>query len=83
MATIVHFDIAADDPQRAKNFYESLFGWKIEQPPGPMEYYLIETEDLNGVPGLGGGMGKRGRLRYHGFFRSGPRVARSSVSFMH
>jgi len=30
MPTIVHFDIAADNPQRAKEFYELLFGWKMQ-----------------------------------------------------
>jgi len=60
MPTIVHFDIAADNPQRAKNFYESLFGWKMEGPPGMTDYYLIETEDLVGNRGVGGGLGKRG-----------------------
>jgi predicted enzyme related to lactoylglutathione lyase len=60
MPTIVHFDIATDDPQRAKKFYESLFGWKMESPPGMTDYYLIETEDLDGNKGVGGGLGKRG-----------------------
>ena len=60
MPTIVHFDIATDDPQRAKKFYELLFGWKMEGPPGMTDYYLIETEDLNGKKGVGGGLGKRG-----------------------
>ncbi len=60
MPTIVHFDIATDDPQRAKRFYESLFGWKMEGPPGMTDYYLIETEDLSGNTGVGGGLGKRG-----------------------
>lgn len=27
---IVHFEIPADDEQRAKKFYEKTFGWKIE-----------------------------------------------------
>ncbi|HDS45887.1 MAG TPA: VOC family protein [Methanomicrobia archaeon] len=58
MPTIVHFDIPADDPERAKKFYEELFGWKIEQTPG-FPYYLIETTDLEGNPGVGGGMGPR------------------------
>jgi predicted enzyme related to lactoylglutathione lyase len=31
MPTIVHFDIPADDPERAKKFYSDLFGWKIEK----------------------------------------------------
>ena len=60
MPTIVHFDIATDDPERAKNFYEGLFGWKMESPPGFSDYYLIETRDLNGGIGVGGGLGKRG-----------------------
>ena len=58
MPTIVHFDIPADDLDRARNFYEQLFGWKIEQTPG-LPYYLIETTDLEGNPGVGGGMGQR------------------------
>ena len=60
MPTIVHFDIATDEPKRAKKFYESLFGWKMEGPPGMTDYYLIETKDLNGNTGVGGGLGKRG-----------------------
>ena len=59
MATIVHFDISAENPERAKSFYEKLFGWKITLLPGPMNYYLIETSDLNGKNGIGGGMAKR------------------------
>jgi len=60
MPTIVHFDVAADDPKRAKKFYEGLFDWKMESPPGMTDYYLIETKDLNGERGVGGGLGKRG-----------------------
>lgn len=59
MPTIAHFDISADNPERAKKFYENLFDWKIELLPGPMPYYLIETADLNGEKGVGGGMAKR------------------------
>jgi uncharacterized protein len=59
MATIVHFDLSADDPDRAGKFYSDLFGWKFTLLPGPMHYYLIGTSDLNGNPGPGGGMSKR------------------------
>ena len=31
---ICWFEIPADNPERAKKFYGSLFGWKIEQFPG-------------------------------------------------
>jgi uncharacterized protein len=58
--TIVHFDIATDEPERARKFYESLFGWKMTGPPGMTDYYLIETQDLDGNKGVGGGLGKRG-----------------------
>src|SRR5918912_3624394 len=34
MSTIVHFEIPADDVDRAKRFYTDLFGWKIEKIPG-------------------------------------------------
>jgi uncharacterized protein len=60
MPAVVHFDIATDDPQRAKKFYESLFGWKMKSPPGMSDFYLIETEGLDGNKGVGGGLGKRG-----------------------
>jgi predicted enzyme related to lactoylglutathione lyase len=59
MPTAVHFDIPPDDLERAKSFYAKLFGRKFERPMEPMEYYLMDTEDLEGKPGLGGGLGKR------------------------
>ena len=59
MATIIHFDLSADNLTRAKEFYEKLFDWSLQLLPGPMNYYLIETKDLQGQPGVGGGMSKR------------------------
>jgi predicted enzyme related to lactoylglutathione lyase len=41
--TIVHFEIPADDVERARAFYKELFGWQIESPPGFSDYWLIET----------------------------------------
>lgn len=60
MAKFMHFDLPADDLERAKRFYSELFEWKFNKLPGPMEYYFIETSDENGDKGLAGGMGKRG-----------------------
>ncbi len=48
MPTIVHFDLPADDVERAKKFYEKLFDWKFNQVSMPVPFYLIETKDLNG-----------------------------------
>lgn len=31
MRRIVHFEIHASDPQRAIEFYESVFGWKFQK----------------------------------------------------
>jgi predicted enzyme related to lactoylglutathione lyase len=53
MTGIVHFEIPADDMQRAKTFYSNLFGWNIVGMPG-MDYMMI---DVYGAPG--GGMMKR------------------------
>lgn len=54
MSSIVHFEIPADDLQRARTFYTKLFGWKIEGVKGmDMEYMMVDTY------GLGGGMMKR------------------------
>ena len=55
----MHFDISADNIERAKNFYHKLFGWKIEKFPGPIEYYLIETHSSKGEKGISGGIAKR------------------------
>jgi hypothetical protein len=60
MTTIVHFDISADDVQRARKFYEGLFGWKIyKYPHSPEEYYYVETTKPTGEQGLSGGIAKR------------------------
>ncbi|MEH6747437.1 MAG: VOC family protein [Maribacter arcticus] len=66
MASIIHFDISAEDVLRAKSFYENLFGWKIEKfPYGPTEYYLIETLAKTGEKGIGGGIAKREKSGQH------------------
>lgn len=59
MSTIVHFDISADDLNRAKTFYEKLFGWSIDTLEGFPDYYEIETVDVNGKESVGGGITKR------------------------
>jgi uncharacterized protein len=36
-----HLAINADDVQRAKGFYEAVFGWRFE-PWGPLDYYQVK-----------------------------------------
>ncbi len=59
MPTIVHFEIPVDDMERAKKFYGSLFGWRIDKFSGQMEYWIISTCDENGKDAVKGGMVKR------------------------
>ena len=50
MDKVVHFEVPADDVQRAKKFYEEVFGWKIEKYPMPdpdVPYYGIHTVDID------------------------------------
>ena len=58
MPRVVHFDISADNPNRAVKFYSSVFGWKIEKWAGPMEYWMVTTGPAD-QPGIDGGIGKR------------------------
>ncbi|HNT72435.1 MAG TPA: VOC family protein [Methanothrix sp.] len=53
MSSIVHFEIPAEDLQRAKKFYSSLFGWKTQSWQDMEDYMIIDTY------GVGGGMMKR------------------------
>jgi predicted enzyme related to lactoylglutathione lyase len=55
-----HFDLTADNPERAIKFYKSVFGWKFEKWDGPMEYWMCTTCDTN-EPGIDGGLSKRGQ----------------------
>jgi len=64
--TIVHFEIPADDLQRAARFYRDVFGWEIHQMPGPVEYYGVRTtatgeSGLPVGPGVNGGMYTRSK----------------------
>jgi predicted enzyme related to lactoylglutathione lyase len=54
----VHFEISADDMERAKEFYEQVFGWKVEKWDGPIEYWNISTGE-EGQPGIDGGLMRR------------------------
>ena len=42
---------------RARSFYSSLFGWKLEKFPGPKEYWHIDTGGEDASPD--GGLMKR------------------------
>lgn len=52
MSRVVHFEIPADDTERAVKFYEDVFGWKIKK-WGTFEYWLVTTGEEN-EPGING-----------------------------
>jgi uncharacterized protein len=54
----MHFEIAAEDPERAIRFYQSVFGWSFQKWEGPMEYWLVKTGEKD-EPGIDGGLGRR------------------------
>jgi predicted enzyme related to lactoylglutathione lyase len=64
--TVVHFEIPADQPERAAKFYQELFGWDIAKYEGVagMEYWMVQTvptgEDGRPTrPGVNGGLMRR------------------------
>ena len=55
---LTHLEIPADDPDRARDFYQRLFGWSFQEMPGYAGYHLFTTPV--GEEGMGGAIGKRG-----------------------
>ena len=49
-ASIIWFEIPADNPERAKKFYGALFGWKINLFPGMKDYWHIDTGGGDDTP---------------------------------
>ena len=61
---VVHFEIPADDVDRAKQFYQEAFGWQIQSMP-EVDYNMVATSPTNdqGMPSepgtINGGMMSR------------------------
>ncbi len=62
---VVHFEIPADNVERAKSFYKQAFGWDISPVPG-MEYHMVNTTAIDEktrlpkeVGAINGGLAKR------------------------
>lgn len=59
-----HFEIPADNTERARKFYSATFGWKMNH-MAEMDYTMVSTgpvddQGMPKVPGhIGGGIGKR------------------------
>ena len=53
----VHFEIHAEDPERAQRYYRELFGWSFQKFEGAMPYWIIDTGSDG--PGINGGLIRR------------------------
>ncbi|WP_066293483.1 VOC family protein [Arthrobacter sp. B6] len=56
MAGVVHFEIPADDKERANTFYQSAFGWNLSPMP-EMDYTIAITtpsDEQTGMPSAPG-----------------------------
>ncbi len=61
MPRVIHFEVTADDPERATQFYSKVFGWQVQKWAGPEDYWLITTGEA-GTPGIDGGLMRRGNI---------------------
>jgi predicted enzyme related to lactoylglutathione lyase len=60
MGRPVHFEIQADDLERARAFYAAVFGWTFEDYSGFVgSPYLGVTTGAEGTPGINGGLQPR------------------------
>lgn len=59
MPRVVHFEIHADNPERAINFYQNAFGWEIEKWQGDYQDYWLVMTGSEDEPGIDGGIMRR------------------------
>ena len=60
MARVYHFDLSAEDPERAMSFYRKVFGWTFHKWEGPRDYWMISTGE--GEVGIDGGLSPKSEI---------------------
>jgi predicted enzyme related to lactoylglutathione lyase len=58
MSQVAHFAINADDVDRARRFYEKVFGWRF-QAYGPPGFYMVDEASAKATVPLRGSLQKR------------------------
>jgi hypothetical protein len=48
VSKLVHFELPAADAERAKGFWGGLLGWKFQSWDGPVEYHMLDTQEMPG-----------------------------------
>ena len=58
MNRVVHFEMQAENPERAIKFYKDVFEWNFEEWKGaPTPYWMVMTADKESKePGINGGL---------------------------
>lgn len=62
MPRVVHFEISAENPERAVAFYRDVFGWEFRRWELEEGYYTVSTGE---GPGIDGGLFKRREVVGH------------------
>ena len=62
--SLVHFELPADNAERAKEFYAELFGWRFREWSGPVEYHLLDEGIEPGGAVYPSQTGERGAIIY-------------------
>jgi len=47
---VVHWELMSKEPEQVSNFYEKIFGWKIQHMP-EINYRLVQTDSNAGING--------------------------------
>ncbi len=64
MGRVIHFEINAEDPEKASEFYSAIFDWTITKKENdPSNYWLIHTGRQD-VKGINGGLKKRHQPKF-------------------
>ncbi len=58
MPRVIHFEIHADEPDRAIAFYTAVFAWQFDRFKDDTAYWLCTT-GAPGTPGIDGGLVQR------------------------
>ena len=58
--SVCHFEVLADDLNRAKKFYGDAFGWQFE-PWGPPDFFIIRTGNSTDPGIVEGALAKRNK----------------------
>jgi len=61
---IVHYEIPADDTEKGREFWGSLFGWQFQAYPSPSEYHMARIGKQQGAAITNMESGRKGTRPY-------------------